>query len=345
MSGASCGKEDFRMTRRERATSPTSVMSSLINDITKFFDCNNSIEEVEEDYEEEDEDEEDDLTSASGRREEENTDPGANIYPDEFRVQMKWPQLNDVPHSSIEVTCEEQLSRVMSCRCINARGAIAHGKRPGLMYEAADVTQNTVEEVFETFGKGCKKFESISEIKEELMSCGPVVSTSFILSKTFENKNEFEHSFLMTQVDTRHPLLITGWKCTEFGEVWICNHLDGAKDHIIAFGHFGIDDICLAPNDSFEDTPWQAGPYFDHDFSRVTEDWRQWPNLKMYLKSSDLERLAACFDPGFVNAVASESHFELCDKHARAHSRTCCLKEVGWDADRNKWRVTAGFVD
>jgi len=320
-------------------SSPTTVMSTLINDVSKFFDCGSNLV-----YEEEEEEDEDDSTSLSGQQEEE-TQESAQIFPDEFRVDYKWPQLNDVPHSNIDVTHEEHLSRVMSCRCINARGAIAHGKRPGLMYEAGDVSQNSVEEIFDAFGEGYKKLLNIRDIKNELINNGPLVSTSFVLSKTFANRTEYEKSFLMSQLDSCHPLLIIGWKCTEFGEVWICNHLDGSKDHIIAFGHFCIDETCIAPIDNFLNTPWQTGPYFDHDFSRVTEDWREWPNLKMYLKSSDLERLATCFEPGFVNAVASEAHFELCDKHAKAHSRTCCLKEVGWDAERSKWRVTAGFVD
>lgn len=282
----------------------------------------------------------------SGEHDEKRDPEILDNFPEEFRVQHNWPFLDDIPHSTSKVENEEEIARLMACRCINARGAIAHGKRPGLMYEAADVSHCSVSEIFDRLGEGVKLLNTVADIKNELMNRGPVVSTSFILSTPLANSPSMTDCFLMSQVSKTHPLLITGWKLTEFGEVWIVNHLNlSSQDHIIAFGHFSIDFECLAPKGNFENTPWMEGPYFLHDFSRVTEDWRQWPNLKMYLKSNDLERLGACFESGFVSAVASEARFELCDKHHQAHSRTCCLKEIGWDSERSKWRVTVGFID
>ena len=324
--------------------SPISAATGLFFDIRKCIDC--TIDEALDADEEEDE-HEDDLSSASSRSRIEHDENRGNQqsqedFPEEFKVQDNWPHASDIPNSDSEVINEEDVARVMACRCINMRGAIAHGKRPGLMYEAADVSHCSVSEIFSNFGDGFKILVSVTDIKTELMRRGPVVSTSFKLTSSLANSPNMSNNFLSSQVSKTHPLLITGWRVTEFGEVWIVSHLDlNAEDHIIAFGHFDIDSECLAPRGSFENTPWQEGPYFDHDFSRVSEDWRQWPNLKMHLKSNDLERLGACFDSGFVSAVASESHFELCDKNRRACSRTCSLKEIGWDSERSKWRVTA----
>jgi len=318
-----------------RKDSPTTVATQFYHEIQTFFDCGSSLESVEDNEDDE---------SSQGSREKEYRDELSENFPDEFQVSLKWNHIVGVSVSNVKVESEEDVSRVMACRCINIRGSIAHGKRPGLMYEAQDVTHCNVEEIFNTFGEGIRTFETVRAIKRELLSRGPVVSTSFKLTKGFAQKNELSTSYLMSQIGETHPVLITGWKLTEFGEVWIVNNLD-SKDHIIAFGHFDIDKLCMAPRSTFENTPWQVGPYFDHDFSRVAGDWRNWPNLKMYLKSPDLERLAKCFESGFVHAVAAESPFELCDKTKRAHSRTCCLKEIAWDGERGKWRVTAGFID
>ena len=81
-----------------------------------------------------------------------------------------------------------------------------------------------------------------------------------------------------------------------------------------------------------------------NDFSRVVEDWRQWPNLKMYLKSNDLERLAGCFETGLVHDASHQEPFEICDKNRKAHSRTCCIKELSWDVSRTRWKVAAIFL-
>ena len=315
--------------------------------IAQFFDYNNSslcLDDYESDEETYDGD---NLSSASGKGHGETRDPIVlDTFPEVFRVHDNWPDtwshLTEVPQPTSKVESEDDVARIMACRCINARGAIAHGKCPGLMYEAEDVSHCSVSEIFNSFGEGTKILKNVADIKNELMNCGPVVSTSFILSNSIASSPTMTDCFLSSQVSKTHPLLITGWRVTEFGEVWIVNHLDlSRQDHIIAFGHFHIDSECVAPKGNFENTRWQAGPYFDHDFSRVTEDWRQCHNLKIHLKSCDLERLDACFDTGVVSAVTLETHFELRDKHRRSHSRTCCLKEIGWDAERSKWRVIA----
>jgi len=317
----------------QRKESPivVSIIKDIKADIKNLLECNSSFVEIDDDSE-----------TPSG-----SYDGGdEDLLPDEFQMQENWHYLNDLPEEmSNELICLDNISRLIACRCMNIRGAIVHGKRPGLIYEPEEMSYRTVEEVFDAFGEGYKKLKTIYEIKFELMNNGPIVSTSFKLSKAFQKGNGIDKSFLSQHDEVSHPILITGWKCTEFGEVWICNSIDSSKNHIVAFGHFCINDNCIAPKCDFRNTTWQPGPYFDYDFSNVTDDWRSWPNLKMYLKSEDLERLGACFEHGFVSAVKPEVHFELCERNRRAHSRTCCLKELGWDAERRKWRVATAFVD
>ena len=127
---------------------------------------------------------------------------------------QNWPHLDDVSHSKSEVRDEEDIARLMACRCINARGAIAHGKPPGLMYEPKDISQYTVSEIFDSYGEGSKFLARIGDIKKELLQHGPVVSTSFRLSNSIANSPMMANSFLMKQVSKTHPILTTGWKVT-----------------------------------------------------------------------------------------------------------------------------------
>lgn len=338
--------------------SPITVTANIFQDIQKFFDCNTLLEFMDEKKHKfthmNNRDDEFDNESAVSTEDGSFSERTYDNFPEEFHIEIKWPHIKDTLEANAEedglthltVSCEDDIDKVMACRCINARGAIAHGKPPGLRYKASELTATTVDSIFEKYGEGSKVLETIREIKFELMNHGPVVSTSFRLSKKLADREEFKDSFLMSQIGENHPLLITGWRLTEFGQVWIVNHLNGNKDHIIAFGQFAIDLECLAPKGNFENTPWQLGPYFDHDFSRVAEDWRQWPNLKMYLKSNDLERLAVCFNPGtgLVHAATCKEPFEICNKNRKAHSRTCCVKEISWDQSRTRWKVAAIFL-
>lgn len=261
-----------------------------------------------------------------------------------FRVHMKWSYLGQFEPTSAAITSEDDLARLMACRCINARGAIAHGKQTGLVFDIDKFCESSVEEIFTARCNGFKLLNSIDEIKTELMTRGPVVSCSFRLSEGFEGKTEFSTCFLMSQINKVHPLLIVGWKFTKFGDVWIVNHLDGSQDHLIAFGHFMIDRKCLAPRRTFEHDAWQPGPYFEFDFSK-TSNWRKSNSIDFYINSSQLESLGSCFDSGIIAAVQNKTSFELCDQNKKAHSRTCTLKDFQWDKNDNAWSISAVFID
>ena len=49
----------------------------------------------------------------------------------------------------------------------------------------------------------------------------------------------------------------------------------GAFNHrlYVALRQFGIDDCCLSPKTSLEETPWQPGPYYDADVKAVENEW------------------------------------------------------------------------
>ena len=48
----------------------------------------------------------------------------------------------------------------------------------------------------------------------------------------------------------------------------------------IGLHQFAIDDLCLAPVNSFEDTPWEPGPYLDLDLTQeVAQVWRNWKGI------------------------------------------------------------------
>ncbi len=65
---------------------------------------------------------------------------------------------------------------------MNARGAIAHGRKTELVMKPPSIKPLSACEVFNNNG-GSKELHTISDIKEELMNNGPVVSTSFMQSE------------------------------------------------------------------------------------------------------------------------------------------------------------------
>jgi len=282
-----------------------------------------------------------------------NGDGGSTVsnteFPAKFRVQFAWPFLGNEfePVSGRSVQGQEDLARLMACRCINARGAISHGKPTGLVFDTSDFRESTVESIFQARADGFRTLTTVEEIKLELMTRGPVISTSFRLSEGFaDSKNSHSNtSFLLSRIGDTHPLLIVGWKFTKFGDVWVVNHLDYNLEHMIAFGHFDIDKRCIAPMRSFEHDSWQAGPYFRFDFSN-NPTWRDNESFAMLMPSSRLELLAACFDnAGLHEVIDNNVHFELCDQTKMAHSRTCVLKELTWDSNANLWKVFVEFTD
>lgn len=182
--------------------------------------------------------------------------------------------------SSIKKITSKNLPALLACRCLNSRGAIVHGRR---ITKSFDVTQmekyasaanskNSVRDVFDLVcgttleeeedkdGKvkvnkkvlaGTKELTSIEEIKQEIMTNGPVISTSFVLLEAFYDMISLTNGagaggtaggsgsasgsgsgsgsngtseactlFTKERIGQFHELLIVGWNMTTTGEVW-----------------------------------------------------------------------------------------------------------------------------
>lgn len=139
------------------------------------------------------------------------------------------------------------LPSIQAFKCLNGRGAIAHGRPISRHFLWTDVERpefDSVADVFESIAKGTRELRTVDQIKEELLSGGPVVSVSFRLNEAYlqqikhqdvaakqENgdggKDVNMHvdkaligGFVKDRVDQEHELLIVGWGITSFGEVW-----------------------------------------------------------------------------------------------------------------------------
>jgi hypothetical protein len=281
-----------------------------------------------------------------------------STFPPEFNVTDKWSFVSwnhpITPNREALSNHKNSLDILTAYLCINARGAVAHGARPGLFFSWKKVVQDvgkyaSAEQLFHEKYKGARRLEEVNAIKEELTTRGPVISTSFVLSERFANSTEFQQSFYMQRINQNHPLLIVGWKLTAFGEVWLVHPpAAGSKQKQelipVAFGQFGIDDLCLAPEADLQDKAWQPGPYLDLNVSRWPPQWMTWKKIDLHLSSYELQSLFACFNSGFIDAKEKQTRFVIRDKTKIAHSRACNVNDVGWDETKKKWKVSAQFI-
>lgn len=200
----------------------------------------------------------------------------------------KWSQLEylnpfyDYKNNSVTI---EQLATLVAYQCINARGAIAHGKVPAWVFGETQVLETLKSEkkgVKATFNErgGCKILDSVMAIKEELFANGPVVSVSFAFQH--EDANYYTH---LSDLIALKALLIVGWKASSVGEVWLVQPLSPAAFFqkatlAVTMGQFGIARLCLAPTNNFENMAWEPGPYLDiaSDFANV-EVWQSWAGI------------------------------------------------------------------
>lgn len=229
--------------------------------------------------------------------------------PDEFNAQNKWPYIRYdnpdkrnlgtlvwMPDSAGVFSYQNQIlfnkRRLVAFQCMNARGAIAHGKGIESKIEMTVTlnTEPTVQTVFDFYG-GTKILNGIDDIKEEILNNGPVVSTLFDPSNAFLKSNSLGMSASCRQTH----LLISGWKQTSSGECWIAHSLCAQRSDYpafsaypsahslthssthtseIAIGQFGIDDACIAPANNFENFSWQCGPYFDATMNQDSNWWK-----------------------------------------------------------------------
>lgn len=238
---------------------------------------------------------------------------------------------------------KEMVPIFQAYKCIHARGAIAHGKPISLYKTTADIMEasekkKSVHDVFDEYG-GTKELDSIEVIKEELIQYGPVISISFrLLDVYLEQLQVGNKAFAKDLIGASHELLIVGWCLTPYGEAWLVQPL---MDKIaspqlirIGFGQFGIDDLVLAPESCLDHISWQAGPYFDYDFSDV-ENWREWNEMDLPILEKDLKKLALCLPEGFM----SDQNFVIRDEVKKAHSGSYKIKNIRWEEETMEWFV------
>jgi hypothetical protein len=271
-------------------------------------------------------------------------------FPQDFRVQDKWPFLDIQNLSPNDTTVSDSdLAAFTAALCMNARGAITHGQKTECAFDIKTIKKlenySSVEAAFDSYG-GTKQISSIDAIKEEITKNGPVVSTSFVLRREFLSAGEYSHSLLQSRIGNYHELLLIGWKLAACGEVWLAKPLHGGYHEMepirIAFGQFGVDDLCIAPKSSFDNTPWQLGPYFD--VHPLPMECLISPSIHLQIASSGLEDLAKCFDTGLVAACQNRTPVVIRDKKKIAHSRRFYLSEIQWDEGKSCWIVVANRI-
>jgi hypothetical protein len=268
-------------------------------------------------------------------------------FPQDFHVQDKWSFLDIERLPPLDTTVSDSdLAAFTAAMCINARGAISHGQKTNLTFGIKAMnTYSSVEAAFDSNG-GTKHLSSIDAIKKEIIENGPVVSTSFVLRREFLSVGEYSDSLLQSRVGNCHELLLIGWNLTAFGEVWLARPLHAENPIVepirIAFGQFGVNDLCIAPKSSFDNTPWQLGPYFDAH--PLPMEWLGCSSMHLRITSSELEDLAKCFDKGLVAACRDHSPFVIRNKRKFANSRSFYLSDIQWDKDKSLWEVVVNRI-
>ncbi len=268
------------------------------------------------------------------------------VFPDNFRITDHWSYLT----AKQQICDTKDIPAQVAFQVVNKRGAIAHGRDPELNFDVLTMDENpfkTVKEVFDDLG-GTKTLKGIDEIKRELMTRGPVVSTSFLLTQPFMAPRENANRFDPTLIGETYPVAIIGWEHTVYGEVWIIQPLikqslvDVQK---IAFRQFGIDETVIAPTNSFENTPWQVGPYFDIDMSDTPfPEWvTSWHGVETAITSDDLEKLGKMLGSDFINASRQRTKFVIRDSKKIARSRACFLTKLEWQPGEKPWRMEVSY--
>lgn len=285
-------------------------------------------------------------TSPPGSRKKARTSssPNSSAFPFDFNASNKWPHVEfHTPHLANGTTAE--LSCMVAFQCVNSRGAIAHGKKIELAYRSKAATEKaktctSVKMIFDTFG-GTKELDGVDDIKRELVTRGPVVSTSFRPSDGFLRVNP--------TMGHQNDYLIIGWTQLPSGEVWLVQPLIQCGATIsspvyVAIGQFGIDECCLALTDDLENKPWESGPYYDEgNLHGIEEEWRTWPGINCCLNS--LAELEPCIKEVGTIHTNSPPNITIRNKEKIAHSRKAWLRSFGWNKEKKKWQVDFEFID
>lgn len=275
------------------------------------------------------------------------TSPTSACHPLEFKVTDKWPYLK-VTGPVTSNSKRSFVAKAAAYQCINYRGSIAHGKPTECSYNEDQVVKDpgkTVEEVFSVNG-GAKMLTTADEIKSELLLNGPVVSSSFILTRGFLNASEHSASFKSSLIGRTHPILIVGWKLSAFGEMWLVQAMGfvDSQDIPIAMHQFSIEDECWAPISKFEQTPWQSdSKVLDVSLNVRTDEWYSWGKLQTQVEADALAKFAKSLGVGFCAAAIAKTSFVVRDKNKIARSRRAHLIDVSWTGKR--WKIDVEFTE
>ena len=292
-------------------------------------------------------------TQSSARRRTRPSAPSSHL-PRDFNSSSKWPHIAyNVPYWEPNHT-PSQVSSLVAHQCINARGAIAHGKSVGLVYSNVQAIQGnnwrSVRDVFEASG-GSKELGDVDAIKEEIWKNGPIISTSFRPSAAFLANN-----FGLSGSTDQRDFLIVGWQLCATGEVWLIQPLYSgvrrASTISVSMGQYGIDEGCLAPVRSFEDQPWESGPYLDIDVDALT-DAMGWRSTLSFTSATlddfgQVESLfkakgTVCFGlPPFSSDSGASFAVTIRNGKKHAHSRRGVLQSLEWAGD--KWKAHVAFI-
>jgi len=275
--------------------------------------------------------------------------PSTNRFPPGFDVRNKWPQIDfDRAYTPPKVCTEIDISSIIAYQCMNARGAIAHNRKITRYLSTKELKGPChAREIFDGYG-GCVHLRTSDEIKREIMIRGPVVSVSFAPTELFMSTNQQAKVLVPPSPSLRrHAVLISGWKQTSFGEIWLVESFRRYPSMMesssiqVAAGQFGIDDECIAPMNDFLSIAWDQEPAFDADLSNHP-DWETFTGIKLSISSDQLEKLGDCFTDGsFINAVAKKSRFVIRDSCKIARSKPCYLKDVQWTS--GVWKIWIRF--
>ena len=273
-------------------------------------------------------------------------DGSSLVFPVDYQLIDHWHYLT--PKQKI---CEtEDIPAQVAFQCVNKRGAIAHGRDPELSFDVLTMDRNpfkSVREVFDDLG-GTKLLKDTEDIKRELMTRGPVISTSFQLTEQFmvprENANRFDPAL----IGQKYPVVIVGWEHTPFGEVWIIQPLiNGQYSDVqkIAFSQFNIDKECIAPSNTFEQTPWQVGPYFDIDMSDTPfPEWcSTWGGVETAITSKEMEKIGELLGEDLLSSAQQRQRFVVRDVNKISRSRACFLTKLEWQPGDKPWRMEVSY--
>lgn len=267
----------------------------------------------------------------------------------QFNIRQKWSHLDGYvrPLPPEKLTSGKVLAPLVAYQCINARGAIAHGKRPSLVYSWENVESCRGMSVMDVFKKhgGFKTISGskVHDIKVEIIENGPVVSHSFIPTTSFAT--EHSKSIVPSRIKKHHYCMIIGWTLTEYGEAWLVQSYNGGEIMDIPVGRFSIDETIIAPKSSFVNLTWQQGPYFDRDMT-LNKGWHNVEEITLKLSENELGKFAETFgDKDFSEAIIEKTRFVIRDKNKNAHSRSCSMQSLQWNKMQQVWDITCLFND